>query len=46
MGIFSGVQIHVNCFDQGIKCFCEIFLGWGGQPFVFIWFKARFDRWH
>jgi len=44
--MLSGVQKYVNCFDQGIKCFCEIFLAWGGQPFVFIWFKARFDGWH
>jgi len=26
MEMLSGVQKHVNCFDQGIKCFCEIFL--------------------
>jgi len=24
---------HVNCFDQGIKGFCEII--WGGQSIVF-----------
>jgi len=36
MGILSGVQKHVNCFDQSIKCFCEIFLALGGQPFIFI----------
>jgi len=34
--MLSGVQKHVNCFDQGIKCFCEIFLAWVGQSFVFI----------
>jgi len=32
MGTLSGVQKHVSCFGQGIKCFCEIFLTWGGQP--------------
>jgi len=26
MEMLSGVQKHVNCFDQGIKWFCEIFL--------------------
>jgi len=26
MGIFSDAREHGNCFDQGIKCFCEIFL--------------------
>jgi len=36
MEMLSGVQKHVNCFDHGIKYFCEIFLAWGGQPFVFI----------
>jgi len=36
MGVRSGVQKHANCFDQSIKCFCKVFLGWGGQPFVFI----------
>jgi len=35
MGMFSGAQKHVDCFDQGIKRLCEIFLAWGGQPFVF-----------
>jgi len=34
--MLSGVQKHVNCFDQGIKYFCEIFLAWVGQSFVFI----------
>ena len=24
--MLSGVQKYVNCFDQGIKCFCEIYL--------------------
>jgi len=33
--MLSGVQKHVNYFDQGIKCFCEIILAWRGQPFVF-----------
>jgi len=36
MGMLTGVQKHVNCFDWSIKCFCEMFLPWGGQPFVFI----------
>jgi len=36
MGMLSVAQKYVNCFDQGIKCFCEIFLAWGGQPFAFI----------
>ena len=31
--MLSGAQKHVNCFDQSIKCFCEIFLIWDGQPF-------------
>jgi len=35
-GMLSGVQMHENCFDQGITCFCEIFLTRGGQLFVFI----------
>jgi len=35
METFSGAQKHVNCFGQGIKCFCEIYLTWDGQPFVF-----------
>jgi len=26
MVILSGVQKHVNCFDQGTKLFSEIFL--------------------
>ena len=26
MEMLSGAQKHVNCFDQGIKRFCEIFL--------------------
>jgi len=34
--MLSGVQKHVNCFDQDIKCFREIFLAWVGQLFVFI----------
>jgi len=42
----SGAQKHENCFDQGIKCFCEIFLTSGGQPFVFSEFKSWFDGWH
>ena len=25
MGILTGAREHGNCFDQGIKCFCEIF---------------------
>jgi len=36
MEMLSGVQKHVNCFDQGFKCFSEIFLAWGRQLFVFI----------
>jgi len=36
MGMLSGVQKHVNCFIQAVKCFCEIFLAWGGQSCVFI----------
>jgi len=36
MGIPTGAREHGNCFDQGIKWFCEIFVTWGGQPFVFI----------
>jgi len=36
MGTLSGAQKHVNCFDQAIKCFCEIFLARSGQPFAFI----------
>ena len=31
---------------EGIKCFCEIFLTWDGQPFVFSEFKSWFDGWH
>jgi len=27
MGVLSGAQKHVNCFDQSFKCFCEMF-GW------------------
>jgi len=46
MKMLSGAQKHVNCFDQGIKCFCEIFLSWDGQPFVFSEFKSWFDGWH
>jgi len=30
MEMLSSVQTHVNCFDQGIKCFFEIFVAWGG----------------
>jgi len=26
MEMLSGEQKHVNCFDQGIKYFCKIFL--------------------
>jgi len=26
MGILTGAREHGKCFDQGIKCFCEIFL--------------------
>jgi len=26
MGMLSGTQKHVICFEQGVKCFCEIFL--------------------
>ena len=37
--MFSGAQKHVNCFDQGIKCFCKIFLTCDGQPFDFSDFK-------
>ena len=33
--MLSGTQKHVNCFDQGIKRFYEIFLTRDGQPFVF-----------
>jgi len=36
MEMLSGVQKHENFFDQGIKCFCEILLAWGGQVCVFI----------
>jgi len=46
MGMLSGTQKHVNCFDQGVKCFCEIFLAWDGQPSVFSKIKARFDCWN
>jgi len=41
MGMLS-TQKHVICFDQGVKCFCKIFLAWDGQPFVFSKIKARF----
>jgi len=46
MEMFSGAQKHVNCFDQGIKCFFEIFLTLDEQPFVFSEFKSSFDGWH
>jgi len=46
MGILSGAQKHVNCFEQDIKYFYEIFLARGGHPFVFSIFEARFDGWH
>jgi len=26
MGMLSGAQKHVSSFDQGAKCYCEIFL--------------------
>jgi len=25
MEVLNGVRKQVNCFDQGFKCFCEIF---------------------
>jgi len=25
MGMFSGAQKQINCFDQGFKIFCETF---------------------
>jgi len=37
---------HVICFEQGVKCFCEIFLAWDRQPFVSSKIKARFDCWN
>jgi len=46
MEMLSDAKKHVNCFDQGIKCFCEIFFTWDGHPFVFSEFKSRFDGWH
>jgi len=46
MEMLSGAQKHVNCIDQGIKCFCEIFLTWDGQPFVFSEFMSWFDGWY
>jgi len=42
MRVLNGAQKHVNCFDQGFKCFTR-HLAWGLQPFVFPEFKARFD---
>jgi len=24
VGVLSGAQKHVTCFDQGFKCFCGI----------------------
>jgi len=26
MGMLSGAQKHVSCFDQGVKGYCEIIL--------------------
>jgi len=46
MEMLSGAQKQVNCFDQGIKCFCEIFLNCHWQPFIFIEFISWFHDWH
>jgi len=46
MGMRSGTQKHVNCFDQGVKFFCEILLAWEWKPFDFSKIKARFDCWN
>jgi len=46
MGMLNGTQKHVICFDQGVKCFCEMFWAWDGQPFVSSKIKERFDFWN
>jgi len=39
-------QKHVNCFDQGFKCFRKIFLACNWQLLVFTKCKARCDCWY
>jgi len=44
--MLNGTQKHVICFEQGVKCFYEIFLAWDGQSFVSSKIKAEFDCWN
>jgi len=40
--MFRGAQKHVICFDQGFKCFCEIF----SLRLTTACFEATLDGWY